>query len=131
MTAVRRLGRERQVEITAELISAYAAAVGEEPSPFDEGAAAPPMFAVVYAAPAVWETVIATVDGSGPLIHAAQEFEWYAPVHAGDCIATRAWLDRESVAGAHPALHFHSVSRCGRDLVSRAIWTILAPEGGL
>lgn len=131
MTADRRWGREQQVEVTAALIAEYVAAVGEEPRAFDRGAAAPPMFAVVYSAPAIWEAVVATVDGSGPLIHAAQEFEWYAPVRAGDRIATRARLDRKGTAGAHPSLRFRSISRRGDDLISQGLWTILAPEGNL
>lgn len=131
MTAADGWGREREVEITAELIAEYAAAVGERPQAFDRGAAAPPMFAVVYSAPAVWETVIATVNGPGPLIHAAQEFEWHAPVHAGDRIATRARLDREDTAGGHPSFRFRSISHRGNDLVCEGRWTILAPEGSL
>ena len=131
MTAPGEWGQEREVEITAELIAKYAAAVGERPQAFDRGAAAPPMFAVVYSAPAIWETIVATVEGPGPLIHAAQEFEWYAPVRAGDRIATRARLDREDTEGAHPSLRFRSISRRGSDVVSRGRWTILAPEGGL
>jgi N-terminal half of MaoC dehydratase len=131
MTSPGEWGPEWDFEVTAELIGRYAAVVDEEPRPFGNGAPAPPMFAVVYAAPAIWETVVATVDRSRPLIHAAQEFEWFAAVHAGDRIATRARLERESATGAHPALCFRSVSRRGEELVSRGVWTILMPEGGL
>jgi hypothetical protein len=131
MTSLGEWGPERDFDITAELIGRYAAAVGEEPRRFGDGAPAPPMFAVVYAAPAVWETVVATVDGSGPLIHAAQEFEWYREVHAGDRVVTRVRLEREGVLGAHPTLHFHSVSCRGEELVSRGTWTIITPDGGL
>ena len=131
MSASTGWGREQEVEVTAELIAEYAAAVGEQPRAYDRGAAAPPMFAVVYSAPAIWETMVASVEGPGPLIHAAQEFEWYAPVRAGDRIATRARLDRRDTEGAHPSLRFRSISSRGGDLVSRGLWTILVPEGGL
>jgi acyl dehydratase len=124
--------QEVDVEITAELIAAYAAAVGEGATGLDEGAAAPPMFAAVYAAAAIWRALVATVEGGGPLVHAAQEFEWFAPVRAGDRIATRARLDDVSTVGAHRSLRFRSVSRNERDeLVSRGLWTIVVPEGGL
>ncbi len=124
--------REEEVHVTAELIAAYAAAIGEEASASSSGLPAPPMFAAVYAAPAIWQTVVAAVDGSGPLIHGAQEFEWYAPVLVGDRIATRARLDGSSVDGAYRSLRFCSISRNERRrLVSRGRWTILVPEGGL
>jgi len=121
-----------EVHVTAELIAGYAAAVGEEALAFSSGAPAPPMFAVVYAAPAVWQVVLAAAKGSGPLIHAAQELNWYAPVHAGDRIVTRARLERASGDGTHRMLRFLSVSRNERRcLVARGRWTILVPEGGL
>ncbi len=123
---------EQEVQISAEMITEYAAAVGEEALAFSKGVAAPPMFAAVYSAAAIWQLVVATVEGAGPLIHAAQEFEWYAPVRAGDRIATRARLERDSVDGARRSLSFCSVSHNERrDLVSRGLWTILVPEGGL
>jgi len=131
MTAPGQWGPERGFEVTAEAIGRYAAAVGEEACPFADGAAAPPMFAVVYAAEAVWEAVVATVDGSGPVIHAAQELEWRAPVRAGDRIVTRVRLESRSAGGAHPTLYFRSVSRRGEEIVSGGIWTILTPAGGL
>lgn len=132
MTAPGPWCEEQEVAVTAELIAGYAAAVGEEQLAFAAGAPAPAMFAVVYAAPAIWQTVVASVEGSGPLIHAAQEFEWYAPVHAGERIATRARLERASTEGAQRTLRFRSVSRNERRrLVSRGSWTILVPEGGL
>jgi acyl dehydratase len=123
---------ELEVPITAELIADYAAAVGEDAIAFGEGAAAPPMFAAVYSAPAIWQAVVATVAGPGPLIHAAQEFEWYAPVRAGDRIVTRARLVEDGFDGVHRSLRFRSLSHNGcRDLVSRGLWTILVPTGGL
>jgi acyl dehydratase len=131
MSAPAAWGEERQVEITADLIAAYAAAVGEEQGAFADGEAAPPMFAAVYAAPAIWGAVVAAVDGPGPLIHAAQEFEWLLPVRAGDRISTGVRLAAESSRGAHRSLRFSSRSRnAERELVSRGEWTILVPEAG-
>jgi hypothetical protein len=122
---------EEEVQVTADLIANYAAAVGEGIPAFSEGIPAPPMFAAVYAAPAIWKAVIAAVDGSGPLIHAAQKFDWYAPVCAGDRITTRVRLGEKSVKGAYRTLRFRSVSHNDRrDLVSRGLWTILVPEAG-
>jgi acyl dehydratase len=132
MSTAERYAQKQEVHVTAEMIAGYAAAVGEEALPFSDGAPAPPMFAVVYAAPAVWRTVVAAVAGLTPLIHIAQELSWYAPVHAGDRIATRAWLEGSSVEGAHRTLHFCSISHNERRrLVSRGRWTILMPDGGL
>ena len=132
MTAMGEWSDEQEVRIATESISAYCVAVGEPPRAFDKGAAAPPMFAAVYSAAAIWQAVVATVRGPGPLIHAAQEFEWFAPVRAGDRIATRARLEAEGVKGIHRSLHFRSLSHNGRrELVTRGLWTILVPEGGL
>jgi len=112
--------------ITARLIADYAEAVGEKLS---EGAPAPAMFAVVYAAPAIERLMRASLAGRGPLIHGAQEFEWDAPVWAGDCIVTRARLEASEVRGAYRALRFCSISHNHARLpVSRGRWTILVPN---
>jgi acyl dehydratase len=122
---------EEEVQVTADLIADYAAAVGEEILAFDEGIPAPLMFAAVYMAPAVWKAVLAVADGPGPLIHAAQKFDWYAPVRAGDRITTRVRLGGKSVKGGYRTMRFRSISHNDRrDLVSRGLWTILVPEVG-
>lgn len=132
MTAAEEWMEEQEVRVTTDLIANYAAAVGEETLAFGEGTPAPPMFAAVYMAPAIWKAVVATVDGSGPLIHAAQKFDWYAPVRAGDRIVTRVRLGEKSVKGGYRALRFCSVSHNDRrELVARGVWTILVPEAGL
>jgi acyl dehydratase len=76
-------------EVGLEKIREYAHAVGESnPVHFDREAAlaagfrdvvAPPMFCVVYSAPAM-------------LVHGGQEFVWGEPVCAGDVITTTARL---------------------------------------
>lgn len=131
MTVVGEWSEEQEVRIAAESIAAYCAAVGEPPRAFDKGEAAPPMFAAVYSAAAIWQVVAATVRGPGPLIHAAQEFEWFAPVRACDRIVTRARLEADDVVGAHRSLRFRSLS-CNdrRELVARGLWTILLPDEG-
>src|SRR3982751_2843887 len=83
-----------------EKIKEYARAVGEtNPLHLDVQAAraagyrdvvAPPMFAVVYSAPAMTPAIF---DGEvginfGLMVHGAQEFRWGPPVVAGDEIAT-------------------------------------------
>ena len=87
-------------EIEAERIAQYADAVGE-PSPVhrDPEAAraagfrdvvAPPMFAVVYSAPAMGPALFdPDVEMNfAAMVHGGQEFEWSEPVCAGDVITT-------------------------------------------
>ncbi len=132
MTGVGEWSEEQEVRISAESITAYCRAVGEPFRAFGNGAAAPPMFAAVYSAAAIWRVVVATVRGPGPLIHAAQEFEWFVPVRAGDCIFTRARFEADGARGAHRSLRFRSLSHNGRrELVARGLWTILLLEAAL
>ncbi|HEU4393532.1 MAG TPA: MaoC family dehydratase [Solirubrobacterales bacterium] len=132
MSAVGEWSEEHGVDVTTEQIVDYARATGEDVLRFEQDGVAPPMFAVIYAAPAVWRTVLGCLRGEGPVIHAAQELEWFAPVRAGDRIATRARLDHEAVDGGKRTLRFRSVSHNGGgELVSRGLWTVLVPEGGL
>jgi acyl dehydratase len=132
MTAMGEWSEQHEIDVTVKQIVAYAHAIGEEVLPFERGCAAPPMFAVIYAAPALWQTVLDCLSGAGPVIHAAQELEWYAPVRAGDRIATRARLDHEATDGGNRTLRFRSISHNGSgELVSRGLWTIFVPEGGL
>ena len=84
-----------------EKIREYAAAVGEtNPIHHDPEAAreagyadvvAPPMFAVVYSAPAVGPAVLDPEVGINLMlmVHGGQEFVWGPPVVAGDEITTR------------------------------------------
>ena len=83
-----------------EKVREYAAAVGEtNPLHADVEAAraaghadvvAPPMFAVVYAAPAIMPALFDPEVGIdfARMVHGAQHFTWHAPVVAGDEIST-------------------------------------------
>jgi acyl dehydratase len=86
--------------IEAERIAQYADAVGE-PSPVHRDAeaaksagfrdvVAPPMFAVVYSAPAMGPALFdPDVEMNfAAMVHGGQEFEWGEPVCAGDEITT-------------------------------------------
>ena len=85
-----------------EKIREYATAVGEtNPVHLNPEAAreagyadvvAPPMFAVVYSAPAVGPAVLDPEVGINLMlmVHGGQEFVWGPPVIAGDEITTRA-----------------------------------------
>jgi acyl dehydratase len=92
--AVYAVGREKVKE--------YAAAVGEtNPIHLDPEAAraagyldvvAPPMFAVVYSAPAMGPAIMDPEVGINlpAMVHGGQEFAWGRPVVAGDEITTTA-----------------------------------------
>jgi acyl dehydratase len=92
--AVYAVGREK--------IKEYAAAVGEtNPIHLDPEAArgaghadvvAPPMFAVVYSAPAMGPAIMDPEVGINlpAMVHGGQEFVWGPPVVAGDEITTTA-----------------------------------------
>jgi acyl dehydratase len=83
-----------------EKVREYAYAVGETDTLYlDPEAArraghrdvvAPPMFAVVYSAPAVWPAMADPEVGMdfGRMVHGAQEFTWGPLVVAGDEITT-------------------------------------------
>lgn len=89
-------------EVEAPGISQYADAVGEEsPVHRDPEAAraagfrdvvAPPMFCVVYSAPAMGPAILDPEVGINlpAMVHGGQEFEWREPVCAGDTITTTA-----------------------------------------
>lgn len=89
-------------EVGVEKIREYASAVGEaNPVHHDRDAArkegfrdvvAPPMFTVVYSAPALGPAVLDPDVGINfaTMVHGGQEFVWGEPVCAGDEITTRA-----------------------------------------
>jgi acyl dehydratase len=89
-------------EVGREKIREYANAVGETNPVFhDRDAAraagfrdvvAPPMFCVVYSAPAVGPAVLDPELGINlaAMVHGGQVFEWGEPVCAGDEITTQA-----------------------------------------
>ena len=82
-------------------ISQYADAIGAESSVHRDAEAAkaagfrdlvaPPMFCVVYSAPAMGPAIFDPDVGMNfaTMVHGAQEFRWGEPVCAGDVITTR------------------------------------------
>jgi acyl dehydratase len=99
------VGREWEpatFEVEGARITQYADAVGEGGDLYrDEEAAkaagfrgqvAPPMFAVVYSAPAMGPAILDPDVGINfpAMVHGGQEFEWGEPVVAGDVITTAA-----------------------------------------
>jgi acyl dehydratase len=91
---------EASFEVEAARIDQYASAVGEDnPVYHDPEAAraagfrdqvAPPMFCVVYSAPALGPAILDPEVGINlpTMVHGGQEFEWGEPVCAGDVITT-------------------------------------------
>ena len=89
-------------EVEAARITQYASAVGEKnPIYHDTEAAkaagfrdlvAPPMFCVVYSAPALGPAILDPEVGINlpTMVHGGQEFVWGEPVCAGDLITTTA-----------------------------------------
>lgn len=89
-------------EVGVEKIREYAAAVGQtEAVHSDRDAAraagfrdvvAPPMFAVVYSAPALAPAILDPEVGINfaAMVHGSQEFVWGEPVCSGDVIETTA-----------------------------------------
>jgi acyl dehydratase len=89
-------------EVGKEKIREYAAVIGlESPVHLDRGAAvaagyrdivAPPMFCVVYSAPALAPAMFDPEVGMNfaAMVHGGQEFEWSEPACSGDEITTTA-----------------------------------------
>jgi acyl dehydratase len=89
-----------EYEVGREKIREYARAVGEaNPIHHDPEAAreagfrnvvAPPMFCVVYSAPAMGPAILDPEVGINlaAMVHGGQEFEWGEPVCAGDVVTT-------------------------------------------
>ena len=89
-------------EVEADRIRLYADAVGEENKIYHDAEAAkaagfrdlvaPPMFAVVYSAPAMGPAILDPEVGINfpAMVHGGQEFVWKEPVCAGDVITTKA-----------------------------------------
>ncbi len=128
MRATYAVGREKVRE--------YAYATGEtDPRCTDPEAAraagfadvvAPPMFAAVYCAPAIWPALIDPEVGIdfARMVHGAQEFTWHEPVVAGDEITTEAELEEQSDRGGLKFLVFKTTSKNqDGDLVSEGRWT--------
>lgn len=105
-----------------EKIREYALAVGESnPLHLDPRAArdagyadvvAPPMFAVVYSAPAMGPAIFdpEVAMNFALMVHGGQEFVWGPPVVAGDEITTTVTVKDISVRGDKAFYLFESVS---------------------
>ncbi len=123
-------------EVGLEKIREYANAVGESnPIHHDRAAAqaagfrdvvAPPMFAVVYSAPALGPAVLDPEVGINfaAMVHGGQEFVWGEPVCAGDVITTSSRVMDISERDGKGFYVFESVSTNGDgEEVVRGTWT--------
>ena len=125
-----------------EKVKEYALAVGEtNPLHLDPEAAraagyrdvvAPPMFAVVYSAPAMTPALF---DGEvginfALMVHGAQEFRWGPPVVAGDEIATTVTVKdvAERAGMGFYVFESRSVNQDGEE-VSVGTWTNIVRGG--
>ena len=128
-------------EVEADRIRQYADAVHEDnPVYHDPEAAraagfrdlvAPPMFAVVYSAPAMGPAILDTIGDALPrMVHGGQEFVWGEPVCAGDTITTEASVKDVYERDDKRFYMFESVSRNqdGQETV-RATWTNIVRGG--
>jgi acyl dehydratase len=119
-----------------EKVREYANAVGEtNPVHLDVEAAraagyddvvAPPMFAVVYSAPAMAPAVLDPEVGINlaMMVHGGQEFAWGKPVVAGDEITTTALVKDISERGGKGFYVFETVStNQDGDTVATGTWT--------
>jgi acyl dehydratase len=119
-----------------EKVREYANAVGEtNPVHLDVEAAraagyddvvAPPMFAVVYSAPAMAPAVLDPEIGMNlaMMVHGGQEFEWGKPVVAGDEITTTASVKDISERDGKGFYVFETVSTNQHgDTVATGTWT--------
>jgi acyl dehydratase len=123
-------------EVGLEKIREYAHAVGEtNPVHLDREAAlaagfrdvvAPPMFCVVYSAPAMGPAVLDPDVGINlaAMVHGGQEFEWGEPVCAGDVITTQPRLSEAYEKDGRGFYVFTSEStNQGGALTVRGTWT--------
>lgn len=111
-----------EYEVGREKIREYSHAVGEiNPVHHDVEAAreagyrnvvAPPMFCVVYSAPAMAPAVVDPEVGINlaAMVHGSQVFEWGEPVCGGDLITTQATLADLSERNGMRFYVFESVS---------------------
>ena len=125
-----------EFSVEADRIRDYADAVGEQSDVHrDSGAAqeagfrdvvAPPMFAVVYSAPAMGQAILDPDVGInfGAMVHGGQRFEWGEPVCAGDEITTKATCKEIYERDGKGFYVFETVStNQDGDEVVRATWT--------
>jgi acyl dehydratase len=123
-------------EVGREKIREYANAIGaENPVHHDRDAAqqagfrnvvAPPMFCVVYSAPAMGPAVLDPEVGINlaAMVHGGQEFVWGEPVCSGDEITTKAKVVEIYERDGKGFYVFESVStNQDGDEVVRGTWT--------
>ncbi len=123
-------------EVGREKIREYANAIGaENPVHFDREAAlaagyrdvvAPPMFCVVYAAPAMGPAILDPDVGINlaTMVHGGQEFAWGEPVCSGDVITTTASCAEISEKGGMGFYVFESSSvNQDSEMTVRGTWT--------
>ena len=122
--------------VEADRIRQYADAVGEK-SPVHQDAdaareagfrdiVAPPMFCVVYSAPAMGPAIMdPDVEMNlGAMVHGGQRFEWGEPVCAGDEITTTASCKQIEERDGKGFYVFETVSQNQNgDETVRATWT--------
>jgi acyl dehydratase len=127
---------EASFEIDAARIEQYASAVGEQNPIYRDSEAAkaagfrdqvaPPMFCVVYSAPALGPAIMDPDVGINlpAMVHGGQEFEWGEPVCAGDRITTVATCKEIYERDGRGFYVFESVStnQDGEETV-RGTWT--------
>jgi acyl dehydratase len=127
---------EASFDVGGERIKQYASAIGEEhPLYHDSEAAkaagfrdlvAPPMFAVVYSAPAMGPAILDPDVGINlpTMVHGGQDFQWGEPVCAGDVITTTATCKEIYEQDGKGFYVFESVStnQDGAETV-KATWT--------
>jgi acyl dehydratase len=123
-------------EVEAERIRQYASAVGEDNPVYRDAEAAkgagfrslvaPPMFCVVYSAPALGPAILDPEVGINlpTMVHGGQEFEWGEPVCAGDVITTTATCKEIYQREGRGFYVFESVSTNQQgDETVRGTWT--------
>jgi acyl dehydratase len=127
---------EASFEVDAARIEQYASAVGEQNPIYRDSEAAkaagfrdqvaPPMFCVVYSAPALGPAIMDPDVGINlpAMVHGGQEFEWGEPVCAGDRITTVATCKEIYERDGRGFYVFESVStnQDGEETV-RGTWT--------
>ena len=138
MSAVGKVFAPVTYAVGREKVREYALAVGEEnPLHRDLEAAraeghadlvAPPMFAVVYCAPAVWPAMSdpAVEMDFAHMVHGGQEFAWGPLVVAGDEIATEVEVTDVSERGGMAFYVFESRSENQHgERVCTGTWTCI------
>lgn len=123
-------------QVGREKIKEYAHAIGlSNPVHFDREAAvaagfrdvvAPPMFAVVYSAPAVGPALFdpEVAMNFAAMVHGGQEFEWEEPVCSGDEIETQVRCLEIEARDGKGFYVFESLStNQAGERVARGLWT--------